>query len=133
MNISGGAVKRAGIVAIALFTILTFHACATFAPGTRFGLEIRETFHLSSVPRFVKALGTLSKGAVYDFRFVYDNGKTEDFRSASTLNIKTERVTLFEVPKSTSAGEYTPIGAHVTQRVYSNNAKDIQAVLDQLK
>jgi hypothetical protein len=128
-----GTSKLVATAAIAVLTIFTFHACVTFAPGTRFGLEIRETFYLNKPGEFIKALGTLSKSAVYDFRIARDNAKTEEFRSGSTLNIKTDKVTMFEVPKSTSAGEFTAIGGHVTQRVYSNSANDIQIILDELK
>lgn len=127
--------KLVAITAIAVLATLTFHACITpsFAPGRTFGLEIRETFHLVDLRGFIRALSTLSKSAAWEFRIVRDNGKTEDLRGGSTLNIKTDKVTMFEVPKRTSAEELTAIGSQVTQRVYSNNVKDIQIILDQLK
>jgi hypothetical protein len=128
-----GAPKLVAMAAIAFLTIFAFHACqTTIAPGTRFGLEIREGFRLSSIGGFIKMLHTLSKSAAWEFHVVYDNGTSKDFRSGSPLNIKTDKVTMFEVPKSTT-GEFTAIGANVTQRVYSNSITDIDKVLKELK
>jgi hypothetical protein len=132
MKSLSGAPKLVAMAAIAALMILAFHACTTFAPGTRFGLEIRESFHLSSIPGFLKMLHTLSRSAAWEFHVVYDNGTSKDFRSGSPLNIKTDKVTMFEVPKSTT-GEFTAIGAHVTQRVYSNSITDIDKVVEELK
>ena len=127
-----GAPKLVAMAAIAVLMILAFHACATFAPGTRFGLEIQEPFRLSRIGGFVKMLHTLSRSAAWEFHVVYDDGTSKDFRSGSPLNIKTDKVTMFEVPKSTT-GEFTAIGANVTQRVYSNSITDIDKVVKELK
>jgi hypothetical protein len=124
--------KLVAMAAIAVLTILAFQACETIAPGTRFGLEIREGFRLRSIPRFLRMAHTLSRSAFWEFHVVYEDGTSKDFRSGSPLNIKTDKVTMFEVPKSTT-GEFTAIGANVTQRVYSNSITDIDRVLEELK
>ena len=123
------------LAAIGALAVLTFQACETTPPGTKrqFGLEIKKPFHLRNPVAFIRALRTLSKSASWKFRIVYDNGKSEDFHSASTLNIKTDKVTMSEIAKKTSAGELTAIGSHLTQRIYSENLDDIQIVLNQLK
>jgi hypothetical protein len=123
------------LVAIVVLLILTFQACETTPHGDkrRFGLEINEPVHLSNPAAFVKALHTLSHSAFWDFRFVHDNGKSEEFHSNAKLSIKTDKVTMSEIAKNKAAGEFTAIGSHVTQRIYSANVKDIQIVLDALK
>jgi hypothetical protein len=132
MKTPSAAPKLVAMAAIAILTILAFQACETVAPGTRFGLEIRESFRLSRIGGFLKMLHTLSRSAFWEFHVVYDDGTSKDFRSGSPLNIKTDKVTMFEVPKSTT-GEFTAIGANVTQRVYSNSITDIDKVVKELK
>jgi hypothetical protein len=121
---------------LGLLAVLTFQACVTTLPkfDRQFGIEVNRTVHLFDPVGFIKLLLTgLSKSAVYDFRFVRDDGKVEKYSRGSMLNIKTDNVTMFELPNKGPSGNLTPIGSHVTQRVYSNNLADIQAVLDQLK
>ena len=135
MKTLSGTLKPVIVTAFAILAVLAFDACKTTSsgPGGKFGLEIKETFHLSNPIAFLRVLKTLSTGAFFEFRLDYDNGKSENFRSGSPLNIKTDKVTMFEAPKSPSTGKFTAIGAHVTQRVYSNSISDIQKVLDELK
>jgi hypothetical protein len=134
MKTLSGTSKVVILVAIGTLAVLIFQACETTPPGAkRFGLEIKEPVHLRHPVAFIKALRTLSKNAFWEFRIVHDNGKSEEFHSASKLNIKTDKVTMYEIAKKTSAGELTAIGSNVTQRIYSQNIEDIQIVLDQLK
>ena len=98
----------------------------------QFGLEINELFHLHHPVAFIKALRTLSKSAFWEFRIVHDNGKSEEFHSASKLNIKTDKVTMSEIAKDRSAGEFTAIGSHDTACLFRER-HDIQIVLDALK
>jgi len=135
MKTLSGTSKLVILAAIGALAILTFQACETTPPGAkrRFGLEIKEPVHLRHPVAFIKALRTLSKSAFWEFRIVHDNGKSEEFHSASKLNIKTDKVTMSEIAKKTSAGELTPIGSNLTQHIYSQNIEDIQIVLDQLK
>jgi hypothetical protein len=120
---------------VGIVVVLGFQACVTTPVkfNRQFGLEINQTFHLVDLVGFIKALNTLSKSAVYDFRILRDDAKTEEFRSGSMLNIKTDKVTMFATPTNTAAEKLTPIGSHVTQRIHSNSVNDIQIVLDQLK
>ena len=135
MKTLSGTTKLAVLAAIVFLVILAFQACETTSPGAQrqFGLEIKEPFHLHNPAAFIKALGTLSSQAFWEFRIVHDNGKSEDFHSSSKLTIKTDKVTMSEIAKSGSGAELTAIGSHVTHRVYSQNLKDIQIVLDALK
>jgi hypothetical protein len=130
-----GTPKLVILAAIGALAILIFQACETTPPGAKrqFGLEIKEPFHLRNPVAFIRALRTLSKHAFWEFHIVYDNGKSEDFHSDSKLSIKTDKVTMSEIAKKTSAGELTAIGSNLTQRVYSQSLEDIQIVLDQLK
>ena len=135
MKALSGTSKLVILAAIGALAILTFQACETTPPGAKrqFGLEIKEPVHLRHPVAFVRALRTLSKSAFWEFHIVHDNGKSEEFHSASKLNIKTDKVTMSEIAKKTSAGELTAIGSHLTQRIYSENLEDIQIVLNQLK
>jgi len=135
MKTLSGTSKLVILAAIGALAILTFQACETTPPGAKrqFGLEIKEPVHLRNPVAFIKALRTLSKSAFWEFRIVHDNGKSEDLHSASKLRIKTDKVTMSEMAKTTSAGELTAIGSNLTQRIYSQNIEDIQIVLDQLK
>ena len=135
MKILSGTSKLVILLVIGVLAILTFQACETTPPGAkrRFGLEIKEPVHLRNPAAFIRALRALSKSAFWEFRIVHDNGKSEDFHSASKLNIKTDKVTMSEIARKTSAGELTAIGSNLTQRIYSQNIEDIQIVLDQLK
>ena len=135
MKTLSGTSKLTILAALVALAVLTFEACETTPPGAkrRFGLEIKEPVHLRNEAAFRKALRTLSRSAFWEFRIVHDNGKSEEFHSASKLNIKTDKVTMSEIAKKTSAGELTAIGSNLTQRLYSQNIEDIQIVLDQLK
>ncbi len=135
MKTLSGTSKLVILAAIGALAILTFQACETTPPGAKrqFGLEIKEPVHLRHPVAFIKALRTLSKSAFWEFRIVHDNGKSEDFHSASRLRIKTDKVTMSEIAKKASAGELTAIGSNLTQRIYSQNIEDIQIVLDQLE
>jgi len=135
MKILSGTSKLVILAAIGALAVLIFQACKTtpLAAKRKFGLEITEPSHLRDPAAFVKALRTLSNSASWEFHIVYDNGKSEDFHSASTLSIKTDKVTMSEIAKKASAGELTAIGSNLTQRLYSQNLGDIQIVLDQLR
>jgi hypothetical protein len=135
MKTLSGTSKLMALAAIVVLVILAFQACETIVPGGKrqFGLEINQPFHLRHPVAFIRALGTLSKRAFWEFHLVYDDGTSKDFHGGSKLSIKTDKVTMSEVAKSASAGELTAIGSHVTQRVYSESLKDIQTVVDALK
>src|ERR1700732_1980647 len=120
MKTLSGTSKLVILAAIGALAILTFQACETTPPGAKrqFGLEIKEPFHLHDTAAFIKALRTLSKSAFWEFRIVQDNGKSEEFHSASKLNIKTDKVTMSEIAKKASAGELNHIGSEATRRVF---------------
>ena len=121
---------------LGMVAVLAFQACVIMPPWAskrQFGLEINKPFRLVDLNAFRRAVESLSESAYAEFRIVFDDGKTEDLLRGSKLSIKTDKVTMFDVPKTSSAEELTAIGSNITHRVYSNNVNDIQKILDELK
>src|ERR1700688_5175872 len=116
MKTLSGTSKVVILAAIGTLAVLIFQACETTPPGAKrqFGLEIKEPVHLRNPVAFVRALRTLSKSAFWEFHIVHDNGKSEEFHSASKLRIKTDKVTMSEIAKKASSWEVTALRSKVT-------------------
>lgn len=104
----------------------------------RFELILPEREEVQDISQFCDKLKSLKNESVlYSFDISYDSGKHEecckpDDCSASALSVKVDKVTTFHVTEGSVNG-LTPIGSHVTQRIYSDKPEDIAFVLALLK
>jgi hypothetical protein len=131
-----GIVKVSVLTAIAVMVILTIQACTTFDLGINkgiFALIIRWPQQIKSEKAWEKALADLSKPAIYDFHLIRNDGTSKDYRRGSKMSIKTDRVITTELAKSVSNDEFTPIGSNITHHLYSQDARDIGIVLNEIK
>ena len=126
----------------AFLAVLIIQACAQHVspPETKkkFELKINERQELKDPENFCNKMKTeLSSSAIYVFEVVQDNGKSDHCCepsdcSAKNVTLKVDRITTSRIAK-VSANTLTPIGSHVTQRIYSDVVKDIAVVDGELK
>ncbi len=138
-----GIVKILVATSVVVLCILVVQACAQHLGSGRSGKNLSFGFperHQVKDPKgFCSILEKgLSPGAIYSFDVVQDEGgkpenccKPTDC-SARNLTVKVDKITT-SLLAETSASELTPIGSHVTQRIYSDVKEDIDLVLAQAK
>ena len=137
-----GAAKICAANALVILSVVVIQACAhnpgSGGYGRAFGFEFEQPTQLKDPENFCNTIKkSLSSSALYSFEVVFDNGKSESCCPSSgcigkDLKVKVDKVTTSRMAE-TSASELTPIGSHVTQRIYSNSSDDITLVLGQAK
>ena len=144
-----GAVKICVAIILGTTAILIGQACAPrFASEPppelkrKFELVIPETEKLKDDKNFCANLKDhfqhSRSDAIYCFDVFHDDGNGQPDRccnptdcKVSKIVVKVDKVITAPVAKA-SANGLTPIGSHVTQRIYANNPGDIAYVLTQL-
>ena len=137
-----GTVKVFAATGLVILFVLVVQACAHHvAPGgsgkdLTFGFptrqQVKDPVHFCSILQ-----KGLSSSAIYNFEVVQDDGKSErcckpSDCSVKDLTVKVDKITTSRLAEA-SASELTPIGSHVTQRIYSDVNADIDLVLGQRK
>lgn len=125
------AVAALTVVAIRAFAQVTAAPRPTPAPQ-KLTLNFTEAELKDDTGNAFKTAVTALKGEQYSVRVKDKSGKVEEVVPSASTGMKIDKVTTSELAKS-SAGEFTPIGMHVTQTVTSNSAAEIRSVLDTLK
>ena len=127
--------------ALVILSVIVVQACARHlgsGSGRNFELAFEKRTQVKDPEGFCNTLKKdLSSSALYSFEVVFDNGKSENCCqptdcSAKNLRVKVDKITTSRMAEA-SASELTPIGSHVTQRIYSNVNGDIATVLAQAK
>ena len=128
--------------ALVILSVIVIQACARHLGsggyGRTFGFEFEQPTQLKDPESFCNTIKkSVSSTALYSFEVVFDNGKSESCCPASgcigkDLKVKVDKITTSRIAEA-SASELTPIGSHVTQRIYSDDSGDITLVLAQTK
>ncbi len=128
-----------GLVILAIIVVQACsHPIASDGYGKRFELAFPTPQQVKDSETFCNTLQKdLSSSAIYNFEVVHDNGKSEQCCkpsdcSVKNLTVKVDKITTSRIAEA-SASELTPIGSHVTQRIYSDVSDDITLVLGQAK
>jgi len=136
------AAKICAANALVILAVIVIQACAhqfgSGGYGRTFGFEFEQRTQLKDPENFCNTIKkSVSSSALYSFEVVFDNGKSENCCPDSGCigkdrKVKVDKITTSRMAEE-SARELTPIGSHVTQRIYSNASEDITLVLAQAK
>jgi hypothetical protein len=139
-----GIVKVFAAIGLAILSILIIQACAhhvvSDGHGKKFELAFSRPLQVKDPANFCNILEKdLSSSAIYNFEVVQDDGNGKSERcckpsdcSVTNRTVKVDKITTSRIAEA-SANELTPIGSHVTQRIYSDVNADIALVLGQAK
>jgi len=133
-------VALVGIGLAAVFALRVFaqapEAAEPPASKATFVLKIKKPTEVKNPARFEEVLKKL-KTQLYDIDMVDEHGNHKSIvpgpSPSAKADINTDKVTVSEVAKDTSAGELIFIQTRTTRQVASMSVSDIQAVLNELQ